>query len=68
MAPLPRPCSTRPATSTSIDGAVPHTTRPSENIAIEAKSGRRAPLRSVHIPDATMPTTPLAKGAAKARA
>ncbi len=51
-----------------MDGAVPHTTSPTENIAIEANSGRSAPLRSVHIPDATMPTTPLAKGAAKASA
>ena len=67
-APPPRPWRTRPATSTSIEPAAPHTTRPSENSTSEATSGVTGPRRSLHMPAATMPTTPPASGAAKLRA
>ncbi len=45
--------------------AVPHTARPREKVTIEASNGTSGPRRSHHMPAATMPTTPLAKGAAK---
>ena len=51
-----------------MDGAVPQTTRPSEKRARETSSGTTGPRRSLHVPAATMPTTPLASGAAKLRA
>jgi hypothetical protein len=67
-APPPRPCRTRPTSSTSIDGASPHTSSPAEKSAIDASSGTTGPVRSLHMPAATIPTTPLASGAAKASA
>nr|WP_231496277.1 hypothetical protein [Nocardioides sp. URHA0032] len=63
-APPPRPWSTRPATSTSIDGARPQTTSPRANSASDATSGTAGPRRSLQAPAVTMPTTPLASGAA----
>ena len=48
-----------------MDDAVPQTSSPSENIASAASSGVTGPRRSLHMPAATMPTTPLARGAAK---
>ena len=67
-APPPSPCSTRPATRISIEAAVPHTSRPNENSTRDATSGVTGPRRSLHMPAATMPTTPPASGAAKLRA
>ena len=54
--------------STSMLGAAPQTRSPKENSAIEASNGPAGPVRSLHMPAATMPTTPLASGAAKERA
>ena len=67
-APPPSPWRTRPTTRISIDGAVPQTNSPSENSASEAQSTASGPRRSLQAPAATMPTTPLASGAAKASA
>ena len=63
-APPPSPWSTRPATSTSIVGAVPQATSPSEKRTSDTTSGTPGPRRSLQPPAATMPMTPLASGAA----
>jgi hypothetical protein len=55
----------RPAISTSMLGAMPQTRSPSENSAIELNKGTAGPVRSLHMPAPTIPTTPLPKGAAK---
>ena len=55
--PLPKPWTTRPATSCSIVTAVPARTRPPRKDAIPAMSGPRGPCPSLNCPDTTMPTT-----------
>ena len=67
-APVPRPCTTRPATKTSIVGASPAARTPRVKRTSEATSEPAGPRRSHQAPAATVPTTPLASGAAKARA
>ncbi len=67
-APVPRPCTTRPATKTSMDGASPAVRTPTVNSTNDATREPAGPRRSDHAPAATVPTTPLARGAAKATA
>ena len=66
MAPAPMPCSSRPATSTAIVGAVPPTTRPAANAAAAAAKGRAAPKRSASGPPKRTPTTLPRKNVEKA--
>ena len=54
---MPSPCRNRAATNSSIDGASPASSSPNENPPTDASRGRFGPLRSAHIPPATMPTT-----------
>ena len=67
-APVPSPCTTRPATSTGIEGASPLTSTPTVNSTSDTSSAPAGPRRSLHAPAATMPTTELASGAANASA
>src|SRR5580704_8135604 len=51
------PCSTRPATSTPIEGAEPATASPQPNSTTPATNGAAGPRRSASRPAATMPIT-----------
>ena len=55
IAPAPRPCSARPSTSTSIDGARPPTTSPMAKTTSPAANGTAGRMRSAAVPATTMP-------------
>ena len=67
-APVPSPCTRRPATRIGIVVAVPAISRPSANSADEVYSGATGPRRSDQLPASTMPITAVASGPAKASA
>src|SRR4051812_30368748 len=48
-----------------MPGAAPHTASPDANSTRAIASGKTGPRRSLQPPAATIPTTPLARGAAK---
>ena len=56
MPPAPRPCTTRPTTSSGIVGALPATSSPATNSATPTVNGYAGPRASAALPDATMPT------------
>src|SRR5690606_26688435 len=56
-APAPRPCSTRPTTSTGIDGARPPTASPVTKIVTPASIGPSGATRSTALPPTTTPTS-----------